>query len=139
MMPLERGKKKKSVSVRHFRFLICLENGGWGVGGKLKSKNIRIEEALAEIPHADLIKIMETETARYRVEQLRIGHGNGDNLRDIELEEVDIAQDGDVVRVADEHEDQERQRDEVQQAGYDGGVAASLGCCGGGGGSHVVD
>lgn len=70
---------------------------------------------------------METQAPCYRVEQLGIGDCDGDDLRDIELEKVQIPENSDVVCVADEDEDEKGQRKEVENRGDDGGVAAGFG------------
>lgn len=75
--------------------------------------NIRIEVSLAIVPHAHLIKVMETQAPSYRVEEFGIGHGNGDDLRDIKLEEVQVPQDRDIMGVAEEDEDEKGNGNEV--------------------------
>lgn len=70
---------------------------------------------------------MEAQTTGYGVEQLRVGDGNGDNLGDIEFEEVCVAQDCNVVGVAGRDEDEERDGDEVEEGSDKGRVAASDG------------
>lgn len=63
---------------------------------------------------------MEAEAPRDGVEQVRVLDGNGDDVGDVELEEVDVVEDGVFVGVADEDEDEEGDGDEVGEAG-DGG------------------
>lgn len=66
---------------------------------------------------------METQAAGHRVQQLGVVDGDGDDVGDIELEEVDLVQGAVDVGVADEDEDEEWQGDEVEDGGDDGGVA----------------
>lgn len=63
---------------------------------------------------------METKTPRHGVEQIRVLDGNGDDVRDVELEEEDVVEDRVDVSIADKHEDQEGNRDEVADAGESG-------------------
>lgn len=89
--------------------------------------DIHIVVSLAEIPNTNLVEVVESQTPGYRVEQARVCYGNGDDLGNVELEEVGVSQDGPIVGITDEGEDEEWYRDEVQQRGDDGGVAAGFG------------
>ena len=80
--------------------------------------------ALAKIPQANLVKVVQPQAARYRVEQLRILDRQRDDVGDVELEEVDVGQDGPVVRVADKDEDEHDNSDGMAGRGGDCRVPA---------------
>lgn len=64
---------------------------------------------------------MQAQAAGYRVEKLRIGDGDGNNMRDVELEEVEFVEHGVDPDVANHDKHKKGYRDEVAQArGYDG-------------------
>lgn len=52
--------------------------------------SVLIVVAFTEVPQSNLIKVMETQATSYRVQKIGVCDGDGDNLRDIELEEVDV-------------------------------------------------
>ena len=70
---------------------------------------------------------MQTQTPRHRIQQLRVGYRNGDDVGDVELEEEKVVEDAVDVGVADEDEDEEWQRDKIQHHCDNGRVASSLG------------
>ena len=66
---------------------------------------------------------METQATGDRVQQLRVGHRDGDDLGDIELEKVDVVERAVDARVANADENQERDRNEVAHSRGYGRVA----------------
>lgn len=75
------------------------------VTGKKKGEHKLVKISLAIVPHANLVKVIETQASSYRVEQFGIAHGDGDNLGDIELEEVQVPEYGDIMCVTNKDED----------------------------------
>jgi hypothetical protein len=88
---------------------------------------IHIVISLAKVPHPNLVEVMQTQAPSYRVEQARICHGDGNNLGDIEFEEIRVSKDGFVVRIADESENEKGYRNKVQKRCCYHGIAASFG------------
>ena len=82
--------------------------------------------ALTEIPKPNLVKVVQTQTPGHRIEELRVGDGDGYDLGDVKLEEVYVVEDAVDVGVADGDEDKERQGEEVEDAAGEGRVAASI-------------
>lgn len=72
---------------------------------------------------------MKTETASDRVQKVGIFHRDGDDVRDVELEEVDVCENRVLVRVSDDDENQKGYAEEVEDAGGVGSVAARVGRC----------
>lgn len=93
--------------------------------------------ALAKVPQAYLIKVVQAEAPGDGVEEVRVGDGDGDDLGDVEPEEPGVADDGGVLDVADEDEDQEGDGEEVEKGGDEGGVAAGDGSGHGGRGRRA--
>jgi hypothetical protein len=59
--------------------------------------------ALAEIPESDLVKIVKAEGPRQRVDEHEVvGGANGEDVGQVEVEEVGVADDGTFVKVADQ-------------------------------------
>lgn len=75
---------------------------------------------------------MQTQAPGDRVEQVGVLDGDGDDLGDVEGEEVDVREDVVVVGVADDDEDKEGNGDEVEDASGDGRVAPRVRCGHGG-------
>lgn len=104
---------------------------GLGLGAKRDALAV---VPLTVAPEADLVEVVQAQATGDRVQQARVGDGDGDDLADVELEEVDVVEDGVDVRVAEGDEDEEREGDEVEGHGHEGRVAAGWGDDGGHGG-----
>ena len=83
--------------------------------------------ALAKVPQANLVKVVQSKATGDGIEEVRVLDGDGDDLGNVELEEPSVAQDGSVLDVAYENEDEEWDRDEIEDCGHDGGVATGVG------------
>lgn len=70
---------------------------------------------------------MQAQAARDRVEQVVVVDLDGDDVGDVELEEVDAAEDAAGARVANADEDEEWNGDEVEGGGHEGRVATRVG------------
>lgn len=72
---------------------------------------------------------METQTASHRVEELRVCDADGDDVRDVELEKVELVEGTVDVCVANQDHDEEGDGEEVEDGGGDGSVAPGRWCC----------
>jgi hypothetical protein len=68
---------------------------GWAVGYSF------VVVAFAEVPEADLVEVVKTKGARERVDELDVAGGGGDDVGEVEFEEVGAADYGFGVYVAD--------------------------------------
>ncbi|KAB8542119.1 hypothetical protein FH972_025582 [Carpinus fangiana] len=85
--------------------------------------------ALAEIPQADLVKIVQTQRSGDAVEEGRIGPERCRNdIGEVKADEPDVAEPGDVVRVTDFDDNEEDDCDEEASGGNDAPHAACVGC-----------
>lgn len=63
--------------------------------------NAGIVIALAEVPHADLIKVMQTDCPGNTVDEDGIGNGLRDDVGEVEFQKVGIAKHGFISDVSD--------------------------------------
>lgn len=80
--------------------------------------------AFAEAPEADGVKVVQTERLRDGVDEARVRNADGDDVGEVEVDEVDFVEDLVLLRVANLHEDEEGDGDEQQEGGYQGPVPA---------------
>lgn len=66
---------------------------------------------------------MQAQTTGDRVQEVGVGDRDGDDVGDIELEEVYVVEDTIDVGVADRDEDEEGDGDEVEHGGHNSRVA----------------
>ena len=63
--------------------------------------------ALAEVPQTDLVEVVEPDGAGDTVDEDGIGDGEGNDVGEIDFEEVGFAEDGLVGEIADADEQEE--------------------------------
>jgi len=79
--------------------------------------------ALAKVPQADLIKVVQAQAPSNAVEKHSVRDRYGDDIADIKFEKVRLINHGPVVDISDEDEDQEYGCQEVAERGDDGAIA----------------
>lgn len=70
-----------------------------------------------------MIKVMESQTPGYGVEETRIWSIQRDYVGHLEFEEEDVSQDSLVARVADNDEDEENYRNKIAAGGDEDGIS----------------
>jgi hypothetical protein len=60
-----------------------------------------VEVPLAKVPEADLVEVVQADGLGDAVDQGGVGDGRGDDVGQVELEEVDCREDGGGAGVAD--------------------------------------
>lgn len=75
--------------------------------------------ALAEAPQADLVEVVQADGTGDGVDKNGIGHGKGDNIGQVEVEEVGTAKDGFIGEVSDANEEHKDPGEQVEQGSQD--------------------
>ena len=89
-----------------------------------RDDDLLVVVSLTEVPQADLVKVVQAQTTGDRVQEPGVCDGDGDDLGDIELEEVDVVENAVDVRIANRDENEEGQGDEIESHGHERGVPA---------------
>jgi hypothetical protein len=76
------------------------------VGGR-EGGGLHISVTFAKVPEADLVEVVQPDGLGDGVDEARVGDGRGDDVGEVELEEVEVSEDRTGVGVADEDLEQD--------------------------------
>lgn len=73
-----------------------------GSVGARGGEGLHISVTFAKVPEADLVEVVQSDGLGDGVDEARVGNGGGDDVGEIEFEEVEVSEDGTGFGVADE-------------------------------------